>query len=135
MALTKEKNMEDNYHCNTSRRRLCSSHLNKNLWKNSTTTGFHFEVEWKRHFLYAFCLRTSVIFFSDQAAFPKALSTSILNCLSLKKHFVYNFCSFIETQSKEVRLVFQRAPIYDMHTKRTAMVLSYFVLFQWRKAV
>lgn len=33
IALTKEKNMEDNHHCNTSRTRLCSSHLNKNTGK------------------------------------------------------------------------------------------------------
>lgn len=34
IALTEEKNMEDKHHCNTSRTRLCSSHLSKNTGKN-----------------------------------------------------------------------------------------------------
>lgn len=81
------------------------------------------------HMKKLFLMEMEVIFFSDQAAFPKALCTSILYCSSSNECFVYNFWSFIKMHPKEIRLIFKRGQICHMHTKRKALLLSYFTLF------
>lgn len=95
----------------------------KTQGKHPTSTGFQFEITWKSLFLMEIC------HFLLWSSCFKALCTSILHCSSSKERFVYNFWSFINMHPKEIRLIFQRGPICHMHTKRKALLLSYFTLF------
>lgn len=116
--------MEYNHHWNTSRTRLCSSYPNKNPGKTYNQYWISVWNYMKKPFPNGNLSFSSLI---------KLLSLKLCVPASYIVHpqerFVYNFWSFINMHRKEIRLIFQRGPICHMHTKRKALLLSYFTLF------